>query len=76
MKTINEWVDFNVLMGYETKRFTKEDFERIVNDKFIAVKVNQQNKPQLIWTDNYVCSIKFEAFEDDSPVMVFPRNPK
>lgn len=77
MNTKTEWIDFSVtdLTQDEKVMFNQQTFEEAVGDQFVAVKVNEQNKPVLIWTEKYVCPIKFEILFGDSPVMVFERNP-
>lgn len=76
MKVVNEWVDFSVTNSHESLTYTKEQFEGIVGDKFLAVRVDEKNVPQLIWTTNFVCPLKFEVLDEhDPPVLVYRRNP-
>ena len=42
--------------------YTQEDFERIIEDDFEAMKFDEDKDfPSIIWTTNYVCLIKDNA---------------
>ncbi|MGL4522893.1 MAG: hypothetical protein ACRCWQ_10115 [Bacilli bacterium] len=45
-----EWKDFQT----DNEFFTKEKFERLVDDEFEAMMLDEHGFPQYIWTDNYV----------------------
>jgi len=75
-----KWVDFIILdlTWDEETIFTKEYFEEYVNDKFVAVKLNEDGKPLYIWTEKYCFTITtFKKIVIGSPAMIgIPRNPE
>lgn len=78
MKIQKEWVDFQVvdLVNDEIITITKEEFERVMDDKFVAMQLNSDGKPIVIWTEKYVCGIKYEIMLGDNPVFALRRNPE
>lgn len=77
MKIVKEWTDFSVSSGRDSQSYTKEMFENVVGDQFVAMKVSEKGTPQLIWTKKYVCPILPEVIEvTDNPVLIYRRNPE
>lgn len=58
--------------------FTKKYFEEYVDDKFVAVKLNEDGKPLYIWTEKYCfVIITFRKTVIGTPAMIgVPRNPE
>jgi len=73
-----QWVDFTIedLMWDEKEVFTKKYFEEYVNDKFVAVKLNEDGRPLYIWTEKYCFIITtFRKLAIGAVLIGAPRNP-
>ena len=73
-----EWVDFTIedLSIDECEIFTKEKFEKMLQDKFVAVDIDDDGFPKYIWTERFVVGIlKRHRLMGQVAMAVFPRNP-
>ena len=73
----HEWVNFTItdLSFNEQITYTQKDFEEMVNDKFLAVEL-ENDKPNYIWTEKFVFTIlKYERFMGQLAISGAPRNP-
>lgn len=73
----NNWVDFTIydISFDEQITYTQDMFENMVQDKFVAVEL-EDNKPKYIWTEKFVFVIlKFERFMGQLTISGAPRNP-
>jgi hypothetical protein len=75
-----KWTNFTIynLLDDEKIEFTQEYFEEYVNDKFVAVKLNEDGSPLYIWTEKYCFIIySFRKILIGTPAMIgVPRNPE
>lgn len=78
MKVQKEWVDFQIidLTNDETITITKNKLEQLLDDKFVAMQLDDNGKPVVIWTEKYVCNIKDVVMFGDDPILVLRRNPE
>ncbi|MGM9987465.1 MAG: hypothetical protein ACI35O_09580 [Bacillaceae bacterium] len=67
-----EWKDFST----ETETYTKERFEREMDDEFEAMIVDETGFPTFIWTVNYVILVtKRSKIIEEVEFTKYPRNP-
>lgn len=67
-----EWKDFST----ESETFTQERFEKMVNDEFEAMLVDETGFPQYIWTVNYVVIVtKRTKLLEEVELKKIQRNP-
>jgi hypothetical protein len=74
----NEWVNFSIydLTDNEETIYTQEKFEEMVDDKFIALEIKEEDKPIYIWTEKYAFSIhNFVRMIGQLSIVGVPRNP-
>jgi len=78
MKTDN-FVNFTIedLVWGENELFTKESFEKMCNDKFITMELDEEEKPKYIWTEKFAFVINtFSKIQIGNPAIIgVPRNP-
>jgi len=73
-----EWVDFTIvdLSFDEDYHYTKEKFEDMLQDKFVAIELDEEGFPKYIWTEKYVTTILRKHRLMGQLIMnVAPRNP-
>lgn len=74
-----EWIDFKTvdLCFDEEQEYTQDVFENIVDDKFEAVELDENGRPQTIWTNKYVCLVGEEQRMGiyESSLIILNRNP-
>jgi len=74
-----KWVDFTIkdLTWNEETLFTQEVFEKMCDDKFVAMELDNDGKPKYIWTEKFAFVINtFCKVQIGNPAMVgVPRNP-
>jgi len=75
----NKWVDFTIkdLTWNEETLYTQEVFEKMCNDKFISMELDDKSKPKYIWTEKFAFIINtFCKVQIGSPAIIgVPRNP-
>ncbi|MBP3950832.1 hypothetical protein [Bacillus suaedae] len=68
----HEWRDFST----DSESYSKQDFEALVNDEFVAMMFLNDEIPAYIWTTNYVCVIQRSTrMIDEISITKIPRNP-
>jgi len=75
----NNFVNFTIedLVWGENELFTQEIFEKMCNDKFITMELDEEGKPKYIWTEKFAFVINtFRKIQIGSPAIIgVPRNP-
>jgi len=75
----NKWVDFTIkdLIWDEETLYTQEVFEKMCDDIFVAMELDDEGKPKCIWTEKFAFAINtFCKVQIGNPAMIgIPRNP-
>jgi hypothetical protein len=73
------WINFSIydLTDDIEEIYTKEKFEKMVDDKYVAMEIEETGKPKFIWTENYVFIIlRYTRMMGQLAIVGSPRNPK
>lgn len=74
-----KWIDFIIsdLTWNEETLFTQEEFEKMCDDKFVAMELDEEGKPKYIWTEKFAFVVNtFRKVAIGNPAIIgVPRNP-